>query len=43
VVGQTGDATACHLHFEEWSSPGWYSGGRPFDPLADLKSWDSYS
>jgi murein DD-endopeptidase MepM/ murein hydrolase activator NlpD len=43
VVGQTGDATACHLHFEEWSSPGWYSGGHPFDPLADLKSWDSYS
>ena len=43
VVGETGDATACHLHFEEWSSPGWYSGGRPFDPLADLKSWDSYS
>jgi murein DD-endopeptidase MepM/ murein hydrolase activator NlpD len=43
VVGQTGDATACHLHFEEWSSPGWYSGGRPFDPLADLESWDSYS
>jgi hypothetical protein len=43
VVGETGDATACHLHFEEWSSPGWYSGGHPFDPLADLKSWDSYS
>ncbi|MEA2442364.1 MAG: hypothetical protein QOH76_3788 [Thermoleophilaceae bacterium] len=43
VVGQTGDATACHLHFEEWSSPGWYSGGHPFDPLADLKAWDSWS
>jgi murein DD-endopeptidase MepM/ murein hydrolase activator NlpD len=43
VVGETGDATACHLHFEEWSSPGWYSGGHAFDPLADLKSWDSYS
>ena len=42
-VGQTGDATACHLHFEEWSSPGWYTGGHPFDPLADLKSWDSYN
>jgi murein DD-endopeptidase MepM/ murein hydrolase activator NlpD len=42
-VGETGDATACHLHFEEWSSPGWYTGGHPFDPLADLKSWDSYS
>jgi murein DD-endopeptidase MepM/ murein hydrolase activator NlpD len=43
VVGETGDATACHLHFEEWSSPGWYTGGAPFDPLADLKAWDAYS
>jgi murein DD-endopeptidase MepM/ murein hydrolase activator NlpD len=43
VVGETGDATACHLHFEEWSGPGWYSGGSPFDPLPDLKSWDAYS
>ena len=43
VVGDTGDATACHLHFEEWSAPGWYSGGQPFDPLADLRAWDSYS
>jgi murein DD-endopeptidase MepM/ murein hydrolase activator NlpD len=43
VVGDTGDATACHLHFEEWSGPGWYSGGSPFDPLADLKAWDAYS
>ena len=43
VVGETGDATACHLHFEEWSGPGWYTGGSPFDPLADLKAWDAYS
>ena len=43
VVGDTGDATACHLHFEEWSAPGWYSGGHPFDPLADLRAWDAYS
>jgi murein DD-endopeptidase MepM/ murein hydrolase activator NlpD len=43
VVGDTGDATACHLHFEEWTAPGWYSGGSPFDPLADLKYWDGYS
>ena len=27
VVGATGDATGCHLHFEEWSAPGWYEGG----------------
>jgi hypothetical protein len=43
VVGDTGDATACHLHFEEWAGPGWYSGGTPFDPLADLRAWDSWS
>ena len=43
VVGETGDATGCHLHFEEWSAPGWYTGGKPFDPLADLQAWDAYS
>jgi hypothetical protein len=42
-VGDTGDATGCHLHFEEWSAPGWYDGGRPFDPLPDLKRWDRTS
>jgi hypothetical protein len=42
-VGRTGDATACHLHFEEWSAPGWYTGGHAFDPLADLKAWDAVS
>ena len=42
-VGQTGDATACHLHFEMWSAPGWYDGGAPFDPLPYLQAWDAYS
>jgi murein DD-endopeptidase MepM/ murein hydrolase activator NlpD len=42
-VGETGDAQGCHLHFEEWSAPGWYKGGRPFDPLPDLKRWDASS
>jgi murein DD-endopeptidase MepM/ murein hydrolase activator NlpD len=42
-VGRTGDATACHLHFEEWSAPGWYTGGHAFDPLADLRAWDALS
>ncbi len=42
-VGQTGDATACHLHFEVWSAPGWYEGGQPYDPLPLLKAWDKYS
>ncbi len=40
-VGDTGDAVGCHLHFEEWSAPGWYKGGRPYDPLPDLKRWDA--
>jgi murein DD-endopeptidase MepM/ murein hydrolase activator NlpD len=43
VVGETGDATACHLHFEIWTSPGWYAGGQPIDPLATLLSWDHRS
>jgi len=42
-VGDTGDASGCHLHFEMWSGPGWYSGGSPFDPLPDLLSWDKSS
>ena len=43
VVGQTGDATACHLHFEIWTAPGWYEGGSPIDPLSYLEAWDRYS
>lgn len=40
AVGQTGDATACHLHFEIWTVPGWYLGGQPYDPLPSLLAWD---
>ena len=40
-VGRTGDATACHLHFELWPAPGWYTGGAPVDPLPSLKTWDA--
>jgi hypothetical protein len=42
-VGDTGDASGCHLHFEVWTAPGWYEGGHPYDPLPLLKSWDKYS
>ncbi len=42
-VGQTGDATGCHLHFEMWSAPGWYEGGHFLDPAPSLKRWDRYS
>jgi murein DD-endopeptidase MepM/ murein hydrolase activator NlpD len=40
-VGRTGDATACHLHFELWTAPGWFRGGHVFDPLPRLRRWDS--
>jgi len=43
AVGDTGNARGCHLHFELWSEPGWYDGGDPFDPLASLRAWDSWS
>jgi len=43
LVGDTGDASGCHLHFEIWSAPGWYEGGSPFDPLSELTRWDRYS
>ena len=43
IVGDTGDAQGCHLHFEMWSPPGWYEGGSPFDPLPYLQKWDAYS
>lgn len=42
-VGDSGNARGCHLHFELWSTPGWYEGGRPIDPLRALKAWDSWS
>lgn len=38
-IGNTGNATACLLHFEIWSAPGWYTGGAPRDPQADLAAW----
>jgi murein DD-endopeptidase MepM/ murein hydrolase activator NlpD len=42
-VGRTGDASACHLHFEMWTAPGWYDGGHAFDPLPSLMAWDKTS
>ncbi len=42
-VGDTGNAVGCHLHFELWGGPGWYDGGKPFDPLPSLQAWDGWS
>ncbi len=41
-VGDTGNASGCHLHFEIWKGK-WYRGGRALDPLASLQAWDAYS
>jgi murein DD-endopeptidase MepM/ murein hydrolase activator NlpD len=43
AVGDSGNAQGCHLHFELWTAPGWYDGGKPFDPLPSLQAWDSWS
>jgi murein DD-endopeptidase MepM/ murein hydrolase activator NlpD len=44
IVGETGDATGCHLHMEEWSAPGWYQGGHFLASItAHLKRWDTWS
>jgi murein DD-endopeptidase MepM/ murein hydrolase activator NlpD len=43
-VGRTGSATACHLHFEVWSRPGWYEGGHAMRAVTKkLKKWDHWS
>ncbi|MDX6581319.1 MAG: hypothetical protein QOI10_503 [Solirubrobacterales bacterium] len=43
-VGQTGNASACHLHFEIWSAPGWYEGGHAMPSVGRLlHTWDTWS
>jgi murein DD-endopeptidase MepM/ murein hydrolase activator NlpD len=37
-VGNTGSSSGAHLHFEIWVG-GWYTGGKPIDPLPLLQSW----
>jgi murein DD-endopeptidase MepM/ murein hydrolase activator NlpD len=42
-VGETGNASGCHLHFEMWSKPGWYEGGHFLNPTKKMKKWDRWS
>jgi murein DD-endopeptidase MepM/ murein hydrolase activator NlpD len=42
-VGTTGSSSGCHLHFEWWGAPGWFSGGTLIDPTASMRAWDKYS
>ena len=42
-VGETGDASGCHLHIELWSAPGYYHGGSPFDSLPLMQHLDRFS
>jgi murein DD-endopeptidase MepM/ murein hydrolase activator NlpD len=41
IVGETGDATACHLHFELWLGK-WYRGGHPVDPMPYLQTYQGF-
>jgi murein DD-endopeptidase MepM/ murein hydrolase activator NlpD len=40
TVGDTGNASGCHLHFELWEGA-YYGGGAPVDPLPFLTSLDN--
>jgi hypothetical protein len=43
LAGQTGDATAPHLHFEVWVG-GWQTAeGHPIDPLPYLQEWEAHA
>jgi murein DD-endopeptidase MepM/ murein hydrolase activator NlpD len=39
AVGDTGNASGCHLHFELWEGA-YYGGGAPIDPMPFLTSLD---
>ncbi len=40
LAGQTGDATAPHLHFEIWVGGWQVKGGHSIDPLPYLEAWE---
>ena len=43
-VGETGNASGCHLHFEIWTAPGWYRGGHPMRSVTkQMRRWAGWS
>ena len=42
-VGDSGNADGCHVHFELWQAPGWFTGGSAIDPLPLLRAWGATS
>jgi len=43
-VGDSGNASGCHLHFEMHTAPGFWEGGRPMRKVTEyLKAWDRRS
>jgi murein DD-endopeptidase MepM/ murein hydrolase activator NlpD len=43
-VGQSGNASGCHLHFELWSAPGYYEGGQAMASVGSfLETLDAWS
>ncbi|HYQ83204.1 MAG TPA: M23 family metallopeptidase, partial [Rubrobacter sp.] len=43
-VGDSGNASGCHLHFEMHTAPGFWEGGRAMRKVTDyLKKWDKTS
>lgn len=41
-VGDSGNASGCHLHFEYWIGPAWL-GGEAVDPVPYLDQWEAES
>jgi murein DD-endopeptidase MepM/ murein hydrolase activator NlpD len=41
AVGTSGNARACHLHFELWLGK-WYRGGHPVDPMPYLMTYQGF-
>jgi murein DD-endopeptidase MepM/ murein hydrolase activator NlpD len=41
-VGQSGNASGCHVHFELWKGR-WFDGGYAYDSEPALRKWDGWS